>query len=143
MEKKNKNPMLAGLMNVVIPGSSQLYVNHDWGRFVGAFALGAVAFAAAILMGNVVQSARGFALPQGACMGILLMIVVVVLFLSGHRTASSRNIETKTAAFYNSKRTISHESAEKQYAQIQKLRDEGLISEEEFEEKNATVAAKK
>lgn len=143
MDKKNKNPMLAGLMNVVIPGSSQLYVNHDWGRFMGAFALGVVAFVAAILMGNIVQSARGFALPQGVCMGILLMAVVVVLFLSGHRTASSRNTETRTAAFYNSKRTISHESTEKQYAQIQKLRDEGLISEEEFEEKNAKVAAKK
>ena len=143
MDKKNKNPMLAGLMNVVIPGSSQLYVNHDWGRFMGAFALGVVAFVIAVLMGNIVQSARGFALPQGVCMGILLMAVVVVLFLSGHKTASSRNTETRTAAFYNSKRTLSHESTEKQYAQIQKQRDEGLISEEEFEEKNAKVAAKK
>jgi len=142
-QNTNKNPLLAGLINVVTPGSSQLYVNHDWGRFIGAFIIGVVAFVAAIWGGNTVQSARGYALPQGLCTGILLMAVIVVLFLSGHGTAKGRNTEVNTAAFYNSKRTVSHESDEKQHAQIQKLRDEGLISEEEYEEKNAKVSSKK
>jgi hypothetical protein len=143
MDTTNKNPLLAGLMNVVIPGSSQLYVNHDWGRFISSFVIGVVAFAAAIWGGNTVQTARGYSLPQGLCTGILLLVIFVVLFLSGHRTAKGHNTEVDTAAFYNSKRTVSHESAEKQHALIQKMRDEGLISEEEFEEKNANVSSKK
>jgi len=143
MDNKNKNPLLAGLLNVVIPGSSQLYVNHDWGRFIGAFVIGVVAFVAAIFGGNTVQAARGYALPQGLCTGVLMLIIIIVLFLSGHKTAKGRNTEINTAAFYNSKRTVSHESNEKQHAQIQKMRDEGLISEEEYEEKNAKVSSKK
>ena len=75
--------------------------------------------------------------------GILLLIIIVMLFLSGYGTAKGRNTEVNTAAFYNSKRAVSHESDEKRYAQIQKMRDEGLISEEEYDEKNAKVAAKK
>jgi len=142
-QKSDKNPLLAGLMNVVIPGSSQLYVNKDWGRFISAFVIGVVAFIAAIWAGNTVQTARGYPLPQGVCPGILLLIIIVVLFLSGHRTAKGHNTEVKSAAFYNSKRTVSHESDEKQHAQIQKMRDEGLISEEEYDEKNAKVGEKK
>jgi hypothetical protein len=75
--------------------------------------------------------------------GMLLLIIIVMLFLSGYGTAKGRNIEVNTAAFHNSKRAVSHESDEKRYAQIQKMRDEGLISEEEYDEKNAKVAAKK
>lgn len=140
-QKTDKNPMLAGFFNIVVPGSSHLYANKDWGMFSLTFVLGAVAWVAALWGGNLIQNSRGYALPQGVCMGVLLMTVIVVLFLSGHRTATERNLEVNTAAFYNSKRTILHGSKATQYAEIQKMRDEGLISEEEFEEKNAKVVA--
>jgi len=139
---ENKNPMLSGLLNVIIPGSSQVYVNRDWGRFIGAFILGVAAFAAAIWVGNLAQSARGYALPQGLCTGVMLTIIVVVLFLSGHREAKNRNIHLNNIAFYNSKRTVSRESGDRQHNQIQTMRDEGLISKQEFDEKNARVDSK-
>lgn len=143
MDTKNKNPLLAGLMNVVIPGSSQLYVNKDLGRFLGSFLIGIVAYFAAFWLGNLVQDSRTYTLPQGLCTGTLMLIIIVVLFLSGQKAASGRNNETKSAAFYNSKRVVSHETDEKQYAQIQSMRDDGLISEEEYDEKNARVKSEK
>jgi hypothetical protein len=142
MNTKIKNPLLAGLMNIVIPGSSQFYLNKDWGRSLGSFLLGIVAYFAALGLGNLVQGSRTYALPQGLVTGILMMVVVVVLFLSGQKAAKDHNNEIKSAAFYNSKRIVSHESDEKQYAQIQKMRDDGLISGEEYDEKNAKVKAK-
>jgi len=139
MDNTNKNPLVAGLMNVVLPGSSQLYVNHDWGRFAGAFVLGVAAFVAAIWGGNVVQSARAYAMPQGMCMGIMLMAITAVLFLSGQKTAKERNTQIKTAAYYNSKRTVPHETYEQRNVRTKKMRDEGLISEQEYKDKNDKV----
>jgi len=142
MDNKIKNPLLAGLMNVVLPGASQLYVNHNWSRFVGTLVAGVAAFVAAVWVGNLVQGARGYFMAQGVCMGLMLMAVFVVLFLSGHKTAQDRNAEINTAAYYNSKRMVSHDSHEIQHAQIQKMHDEGLISKQEFDEKNAKVNSK-
>ena len=139
MDNRNKNPLLAGLMNVVLPGSSQLYVNHDWGRFAGAFVLGVAAFTAAIWGGSVVQTARGYTLPTGMCMGIMLMAIIMILFNSGQKTAKERNTQIKTAAYYNSKRTVPHETYEQRNVRTKKMRDEGLISEQEYKDKNAKV----
>ena len=143
MDNEYKNPLLAGLINVLIPGSSQLFVNRDWGRFIGAFIISVLVFTAAIWTGNLVQHSRGYALPQGMCMGILVMIVIAVLFLSGHKTAKDRNSKMKDAALYNSKRTASRDSDAIKYSKIQNMRDEGLISEKEYDEKNAKVASNK
>lgn len=143
MNGKNKNPLLAGLMNVVIPGSSRLYVNRDWIGFLGSFLIGSVAFLAAYFLGGLVQDSRTYTLPQGFCWGILMTIIVVVLFMIGQKSARDHNNEIHSAAFYNSKRTVSHESDKQEYKQIQGMRDDGLISEKEFEEKNAKVASRK
>jgi hypothetical protein len=143
MNGKNKNPLLAGLMNVVIPGSSRLYINKDWIGFLGNFLIGIVAFLAAYYLGGLVQDSRTYALPQGLCWGILIPIIVVVLFIIGFKSASDHNNEINSAAFYNAKRTVSHESDQQEYKQIQSMRDDGLISEKEFDEKNAKVASRK
>jgi hypothetical protein len=142
MDTKNKNPLFSGLMNVALPGSSQLYVNKDWISFLGSFLVGIVAYFAVLWLGNLIQDSRMFTLPNGSCTGPLLLIVIAALFWSGQKTAKDRNNESKSSVFYNSKRAMSHESDEKQYAHIQSLRDDGLISEEEFDEKNAKVKAK-
>jgi hypothetical protein len=142
-KKENKNPLLAGLANVLIPGSSQLYVNSDWSRFIREFIIGVMAFVVVILLGYLVQHTRGYPLPQGICMGGMVMVVVVLLFRSGHRVARERNNEMNAAELYNSKRIVSHESDEIKYTKIQKMRDEGLISEQEYDEKNARVTSRK
>jgi uncharacterized protein YacL len=143
MDNKNKNPLFAGLMNVLIPGSSHLYVNKDWSRFIRAFFIGAGAFVVAILLGNLVQHTRGYPLPQGICIGGLVIVIAVLLFLSGHKLARERDNEMNDAAFYNSKRNVSYESDQMKHTKIQKMRDEGLISDQEYEEKNAKVASNK
>ena len=104
MDKKNKNPLLAGLMNVLIPGSSQLYVNKDAGKFIRGFIVGGIALTVAVLLGSLVQNARGYTLPQGACMGPMVLVVVIVLFINGRKVAGERNRESVDADYYNSRR---------------------------------------
>ena len=142
-KKENKNPWLAGLVNVLLPGASQLYVNKDWSRFVGAFVINILALAATIALGNLIEHSRSYSLPQGLCMGILILIVIAALFAGGYNTARVRNNETDASAFYNSKRHVSHASNAVQHGEIQKMRDEGLISELEYKEKNAEVESDK
>ena len=127
MDKKNKNPLLAGFINVLIPGSSQLYVNNDKAKFFRAFVFGAIALTVAVLLGSLIQNTRGYSLPQGVCMGSLVTAVAAVLFISGRRVAGERNSEKDNAAYYNSMRRDSHEA--KQTA-AKKAQDEGLASEQ-------------
>ena len=87
MDKKTKNPLLAGLINVLIPGSSQLYVNNDRAKFIRAFVVGAIALTVAVLLGSLIQNTRGYSLPQGVCMGSLVTAVAAVLFISGRKVA--------------------------------------------------------
>jgi Na+/melibiose symporter-like transporter len=143
MDNKNKNPLLAGLINVLIPGSSHLYVNKDWGRFIRAFFAGVGAYVVVILLGNLVEHTRGYPLPQGIFVSGLVMVVAVILFLSGQKAARERDNEMNDAAFYNSKRIVFYESDQMKRTKIQKMRDEGLISDQEYDEKNAQVASNK
>lgn len=142
-KKENKNALLAGLINVLIPGSSELYVNRDWGRFIQGFIIGVPALLVANFVGGLIQHTKGYTLPQGIASGILVTVVVAILFVSGYRVARQRNNTTNDFIFYNSMRGASQKSEEVQYAEIQKMRDEGLISEQDYEKKKAKVAARK
>ena len=142
MDKEFKNPLLAGLINVLIPGSSHLYINMDWGRFFRTFLAGVGVLVAGIVGGNLIQHTKGYPLPQGICTGAAVTVVVIVLFLGGLRTARERNSERSDANLYNAKRIVSHESDEIKYRKIQTMRDEGLISEQQYDEKNADVDSK-
>ena len=113
MEKKSKNPLLAGLMNVLIPGSSQLYVNKDIGKFIIGLVIGGGALVLAVLLGNMVQNARGYMLPQGVCMGSMILVVVIVLFINGRKVAKERNSENIDSARYNVMRRNAKESEDK------------------------------
>lgn len=135
-KKESKNPLLAGLINVLIPGSSHVYVNKDWGKFIRAFLVSILVLGAGGAMADIVQGARGFALPQGVCTGTLLLIVASVLFSAGYKIGRTRLQEANASTFYNSKRQPSHGSIAAQHAEAQKMRYEGLISEQEFEDKN-------
>ncbi len=135
MDKKNKNPLLAGLINVLIPGSSQLYVSNDRARFFRSFLMGAGTFIIAVILGNLIQNTRGYSLPQGVCMGSALTLVAVILFISGVRVAGEHNSETNNAAYYNSLR---HES----YAAKKNAAHKAQTEESASEQKDAEPGPK-
>jgi hypothetical protein len=141
---KRRNPLLAGLFNVLIPGSSQLYVRNNWLRFGLFFVLYSLVIFIAALLGNNIQNVREYTLPQGLCTGTLLLGVFAFLFYSGMKMASDRNSDTDSAAHYESMRThVSKDDPVARLAKLQRQRDEGLISSEQQEVKKAEIESKK
>lgn len=135
MTKEKKNPIVAGLLNMLIPGSGYLYVEADRSRFIRIFVGGALLIAAMVGLSIAIQNIRGYSLPQGLCTGILLLVVWVPLFLAGQKTARLHNSMMDDTAQYNTRRTTSQGSNDEKLGKIQKMRDEGLISEQEYEKK--------
>ena len=141
---KRRNPVLAGLFNVLIPGSSQLYVRNNWLRFGLFFVVYSLVIFIAALLGNNIQNVREYTLPQGVCTGTLLLGVFAFLFYSGMKMASDRNSDTDSAAHYESMRThVSKDDPVARLAKLQRQRDEGLISSEQQEVKKAEIESKK
>jgi hypothetical protein len=141
---KRRNPVLAGLFNVLIPGSGQLYVKNNWLRFGLFFVLYSVVIFIAALLGNNIQNIPEYTLPQGVCTGTLLLGVFAFLFYSGMKMASDRNSDTDSAAHYDSMRTqVSRDDPVARLAKLQRQRDEGLISSEQQEVKKAEIESKK
>jgi hypothetical protein len=138
MEKKN--PLLAGLFNILVPGSGYWYVNQDRGRFIKTLIIGIVAITAMIVVGGILQSTTGFPLPQGLCIGILLLMVLVPLFLNGQKAAIHHNFVIDNASLYTARQ---HGTDETQLARNQHLRDKGLISEQEYDSRKDNIASKK
>lgn len=138
MEKKN--PLLAGLLNMLVPGSGYWYVDHDRGRFIKTLILGVTAIAALIAVGTIFQKTVGFPLPQGVCTGVLLLLVFVPLFRNGQGAAFHHNFVLDNAAMYT---TRQHGTGEDQLARNQQLRDKGMISEQEYESRKDSITSKK
>ena len=138
-----RNPLLVGLLNVLIPGSSHLFVSKDWGKFILFFIVYSSMIFAAVLFGINIQNLRAYTLPQGLCTGILLVGVLAFLFYTGMREASGRNREIDSAAYYHSQRTDTSKGDRiSKLANLQRQRDEGLISSEEQEVQKAEVESK-
>ena len=106
MEKKN--PMLAGLLNMFVPGSVYWYVDQDLSRFIKTLLGGVVLLFAMVQLGNAIQGIRNYSLPQGVCMGILILLVLAPLFLVGQRTASQHNQRIESTALYTLHRHPAH-----------------------------------
>ncbi len=141
---KRRNPLLAGLFNVLIPGSGQLYVKNNWLRFGLFFVVYSLVIFVAALLGNNIQNIPEYTLPQGVCTGTLLLGVFAFLFYSGMKMASDRNSDTDSAAHYDSMRTqVSKDDPVARLAKLQRQRDEGLISSEQQEVKKAEIESKK
>lgn len=138
MEKKN--PLLAGLFNVLVPGSGYWYVAQDRERFIKTLLIGATVIVAMIVVGNIMQSTTGFPLPQGLCTGILLLFVLVPLFLNGQKAASHHNFVIDNANYYTARQQGSDDA---QLVRNQNLRDKGLISEQEYHSRKDSIASKK
>ncbi|HEY6020252.1 MAG TPA: hypothetical protein VIY48_10220, partial [Candidatus Paceibacterota bacterium] len=77
-----KNPLFAGLLNMLVPGSGYWYVNQDRERFIKTLIVGVLAIAAILVLGSVIPNTKRFPVPQGVCVGILLLIVLVPLFVN-------------------------------------------------------------
>jgi len=135
-----KNPLLTGLLNMLIPGSVYLYVDNDRGRFTKTLIGAIAAIVVMVLLGNAIQHSKGYSLPQGLCMGILLLIVLVPLFLSGQKTANRHNLVTGNANLYNARQQGSDDA---QLAKNQSLRDKGMISEQEYDSRKSGISSKK
>ena len=141
---KRRNPVLAGLFNVLIPGSSQLYVRNNWLRFGLFFVVYSLVIFIAALVGNNIQNVREYTLPQGLCTGTLLLGVFAFLFYSGMKMALDRNSDTDSAAHYDSMRArVAGDDPVARLAKLQRQRDEGLISSEQQEVKKAEIESKK
>jgi len=137
MEKKN--PLIAGLLNMVVPGLGHLYVLNDLRRFIMTLIGGIAAIVVLVLIGNVIQNSTDVSLPQGVCSGILVLVVLVPLFLNGQKIATQHNRRMDNAARYDSKQ---HGSAKDQLAKNQDMRDKHMISEQEYESRRDDISSK-
>ena len=138
MEKKN--PLLAGLLNMLVPGSGYWYVDRDRGRFIKTLIVGIAGIAVLIVLGSIFQNTTGFPLPQGLCIGILLLIVLVPLFQKGQRAATHHNFVLDNAVMYTNRQ---HGTDKAQLARNQDLRDKGYISEQEYDSRKDSIVSKK
>jgi hypothetical protein len=138
MEKKN--PLLAGLLNMLVPGLGYWYVDQDRGRFIKTLIVGIAAITALIVLGNFLQATTGFPLPQGVCTGILLLMVLVPLFRNGQKAALHHNFVTDNAGLYTARQ---HGTDEAQLARNENLREKGYISEQEYDSRKDSIASKK
>ena len=140
---KRRNPLLTGLLNMLIPGSSHLYVSKNWRKFILFLIVYSFMIFFAIMIGNNIQNIREYTLPQGLCTGILLLGMYAFLFLNGMKEASIRDSEIDSAAHYQSMRTnTSKGDPIAKLAKLQRQRDEGLISSEQQDVKKAEIESK-
>jgi len=137
---ENKNPLLAGLLNMLVPGSGYWYVDRDRGRFIKTLIVGIAAIAALTVLGSIFQNTKGFPLPQGLCIGILLLIVLVPLFRRGQKAALHHNFVLDNAAMYTTRQSGTSQA---QLARNQSLRDKGYISEQEYDSRKDSISSKK
>jgi hypothetical protein len=135
-----KNPLLAGLFNMLVPGSGYWYVEHDRGHFIKTLMIGIAAIAVLVVIGNIFQNTTGFPLPQGVCTGILLLFVLVPLFRKGQSAAVNHNFVLDNAVLYNTKQ---RGNAEAQLARNQELREKGYISEQEYDSRKDGITSRK
>jgi hypothetical protein len=135
-----KNPLIAGLLNMLVPGSGYLYVDNDRGHFIRSLIIGVAAIAVMVMIGNAIQHTQGYPLPQGLCMGILLLIVLVPLFQNGQKAANQHNFVIDSAILYNERQRGSDEA---QLARNQSMRDKGLISKQEYDSRKDNISSKK
>ena len=134
-----KNPLLAGLFNMLVPGSGYWYVDQDRQRFIKTLLVGVAAIAVMVVVGSIFQNTTGFPLPQGLCVGLLLLIVLVPLFLNGQKAAVHHNFVLDNASLYTARQ---HGTDEAQLARNQHLRDKGLISEQEYDSRKDNIKSK-
>lgn len=140
MPKEMKHPIIAGMLNMLVPGTGYLYVENDRSRFVKTFIGGVLLITVMAFLGTAIQNIRGYPLPQGLCLGGLLLVILVPLFLAGRKTAYLHNNMINDAEHYNVRRASTTGNNDARLEKIQKMRDEGLISEQEYQQRKRDLS---
>ena len=143
MNKTSKNPLLAGLLNMIIPGSVHFLIKRKWSKFILTFIGMELLLAIAIWAGISMQSARSFSFPQGLCPSVFALLVLGPLFIAGQKSAAEHNKLQGDEVLYQTRTAKSQDTDDDQIRKIQKMRDEGLISEQQFENKKSKVSHNK
>jgi len=143
MEKSMKNPLLAGLFNMLVPGSANIYIKKKWRKFILTFTGMVIVLAIVIWVGVSLQGSRSYSLPQGVCPGVLALIVLVPLFLNGLNMAREYNKILEYKVLQDSRKPVSQDDDDEQLKKIQKMRDEGLISEKQYDTRKSKITSQK
>jgi hypothetical protein len=143
MEKSKLNPIAAGLLNMLVPGSINIFFKKGWKRFLLTFVGMEIVLAIVIWVGISLQGTRSFNVPQGLCPGALSLVVLVPLFLNGFKTATENNKIQSDKALYQSRKPESADNDDEQLKKIQTMRDEGLISKQQYEARKGKIGSKK
>jgi hypothetical protein len=143
LQKSMKNPLLAGLLNMLVPGSVHIYISQERRRFFLTFIGVELVLAIVVWFGTSLQSSRSSTLPQGLCPGALALMVLIPLFLNGLKAATEHNKILDYEILYQSRRPASRGNDGEQLKKIQEMRDEGLISEQQYNTRKSQVITKK
>jgi hypothetical protein len=142
MEKSKLNPIVAGLLNMLVPGSIHIYFRKGWQRFLLTFVGMEIVLAVVIWVGISLQGSRSFNLPQGLCPGALALIVLVPLFMNGFNSATEHNKILSDKDLYATRKPVNSDDEDEQLKKIRKMRNEGLISEQQYKVKKNKIESK-
>jgi hypothetical protein len=143
MEKNQKNPLLAGVLNMLLPGFIHVYLKKEWLKFILTFVGLELVLAIVIWFGSSLQNTRSFGIPQGLCPGALALFVLVPLFVSAMKATTEYNKILDSETMYQSQKPVSQDDDDEQLRKIQKLRDDGLISAQQYDTRKNRVGKKK
>lgn len=133
MEKKN--PLIAGLLNALVPGFGNYYVNKNLKGFIMTLIACAILIFLAITLGTAIQDIKNSTLLTGLCPVALVLVILVPLFLKGMQLARIHNANMDNTARFNESRQSMQGTQQAKLDQAKKMRDEGLISKEEYDKK--------
>jgi len=140
MENDKKNPLLAGLFNVLVPGSVHIYVKKEWRKFILTFITAVAALGIAIWLGSRIQNVPSFNMIQGICPGFFVLIIAVIFFRQGLKIATEHNTRLVSQEHYQNSKY--HASKDEQMNKIEQLRDDGFISKEQYNTRKDRISQK-
>jgi predicted PurR-regulated permease PerM len=141
MEKKN--PLIAGLLNTLIPGSANYYVGRKLKEFLTTLAVSLILIFLAVTLANAIENIRNYSIAAGICPTGLLLVILVPLFLRGMKLARTHNAGIDSTAIFNRSRKPMNGTDQSRLDQIQMMRATGLISEQEYGQKKDKVDGEK
>ena len=140
MKKNMKNPLLAGFFNMLVPGSVHIYIKKEWKSFILTFITEVAALGIVIWIGIQIQNVSSFNIAQGICPGIFALIVLAIFFRQGFKNATEHNTKLDNQEHYQDPKY--HSSQDEKMEKIQKMRDDGLISEQQYGTRKNRISQK-
>lgn len=137
MPHGKENPLIAGLLNAFVPGFAKYYVDKNLKGFITTLAVCIILIFLAMTLSNAIQDIKGYSIAAGLCPAGLLLVILVPLFLQGMKLAKEHNGNMDNTARFNESRQKS------KMDKIERMRTEGLISKEEYDQKKDKVGEEK